>query len=187
MVVPMRGGETSAPRAAGADLLAMVEQLYLEHGDFVWRSAARMGVASAEREDVVQDVFMVVHRRFPTFEGRSSITSWLYGIVRGVVWNRNRRVQRRGRLLRLLEPPPAVADPISDADMADAFERGLTRLSPEQREIFALAEVEGLSGREIADALELNVNTVFTRLRAARRSFRTFIEQQGGSEGGWAR
>lgn len=163
----------------------MVEKLYLEHAAFVWRVAARMGVSPHEREDLVQDVFIVVHRRYSTYEGRGAITSWLYGIVRGLVANRKRREGRRVRHLRALTPPASV-DPTEGADAADAVGRFTAELTPAQRAVFELAEIEGMSGPEVAEALGANLNTIYTRLRAARRAFRAFAEREVQARGGGA-
>ena len=168
----------------------VVEKLYLEHAAFVWRVAARFGIPADEREDLVQDVFIVVHRRYATFEGRGAITSWLYGIVRGLATNRNRREGRRAGHLRALATPtgPTSVDPAAQADAADALERFTDELPEAQRVVFELSEIEGMSGPEIADAVGANLNTIYTRLRAARRAFRSFAERElraarGGAHG----
>ncbi|WP_437873491.1 RNA polymerase sigma factor [Sorangium sp. So ce363] len=53
------------------------EQLFFEHAPFVWRALRRLGVHEADAEDVCQEVFMIVHRRLASFEGRSSVQTWL--------------------------------------------------------------------------------------------------------------
>jgi RNA polymerase sigma-70 factor, ECF subfamily len=171
--------EVEAEGLAAAIELGETERLYREHVDFVWRAAGRMGVAPEDRDDVVQDVFVVVHRRRAAFEGRSAITSWLYGIVRGIVWNRNRLRERRGRHLRALATAPTPAsDPTADTEAADVLARFGAELDAAQREVFELSELEGMSGPEIADALGVNVNTIYTRLRTARKAFRRFAERE---------
>lgn len=166
----------------------VVEKLYLEHAAFVWRVAGRFGIPEDEREDLVQDVFVVVHRRYATFEGRGAITSWLYGIVRGLATNHKRREGRRAGHLRALATPPTSVDPAARADAADALERFTAELPVAQRIVFELSEIEGMSGPEIADAVGANLNTVYTRLRAARRAFQAFAARElqagrGGAHG----
>src|SRR5215471_5211533 len=60
-------------------------QLYDSYFTFVWRAVANRGVPPAAMDDVVQEVFLVVHRKLPEFEVRSTVRTWLSGIVRRVV------------------------------------------------------------------------------------------------------
>jgi len=71
--------------------------IYRSHGAFVWRNLRRLGIPENMVEDVLQDVFMVVHRRLPEFAGRSSLKTWLFGIVLRVV-KTHRRSQKRRRV-----------------------------------------------------------------------------------------
>lgn len=150
--------------------------IYEEYFDFVWRTVRRLGVQDKALDDAVQDVFVVVHRRLGEFEGRSSLRSWLFGIARRVAKDHRRRVERkeRGAL-----PPDGLADPRSpnphdDAARAEAVKvlyAMLEQLDDDKREAFVLAELEQMTVPEISEALAVNVNTVYSRLRAARRSF----------------
>ena len=105
--------ESSLPRdsrpvpivAAGAGLGAF-EDVYEEHFEFVWRSVRRLGVPEAALDDAVQDVFVVVHRRGSEFEGRSSVRTWLFGIVVHVA-----RAYRRRRAIENAADPDTLADP----------------------------------------------------------------------------
>lgn len=143
---------------------------------WVWRAARRLGVDHASLDDVVQDVFVVVHRKLTTFEGRSSLRSWIYGITLRVVRDRRRSARRKPE--QALEDETAIADVRGDPQR-DALRREalhtllaiLDKLPEEQREVFVLAELEELTVPEIADAIAANVNTVYSRLRAARKTF----------------
>src|SRR5580693_7433095 len=89
-----------SPRAAPAGPLLTVraridfDTIYRENFRFVWRTAKRLGIEPVFLDDVVQETFVVVHRRLADFARRSSIKTWLYGIVRRVVAD-HRRGQRR--------------------------------------------------------------------------------------------
>ena len=74
------------------------DQIYAQHFAFVWRVLRTFGVAEAALEDAAQDVFVVVHRRLPEFEGRSAITTWLFAIARRVAGSHRRRVTREDRV-----------------------------------------------------------------------------------------
>src|SRR5215510_15295748 len=80
--------------ASGGDVTAEHRptflQLYEDHFPFVWRSVRRLGTPDADVDDVVQESFVIAHRRLPDFEGRSTVKTWLFGIVVNVV-----RVHRR--------------------------------------------------------------------------------------------
>lgn len=151
-------------------------EVYEAHFAFVHRTVRQLGADPAAVDDVVQEVFLVVHRRLPTFEGRASLKTWLYGIVRRIV-----RDHRRSRARKPTSPADdldAFASPTrdphelsEDAEAARILLRLLDELDDDRREVFVLTELEQLSAREIAEATGTNVNTVSTRLRAARAEF----------------
>lgn len=151
--------------------------VYDEAFPWVFRAARRLGVAPSALDDVVQDVFLVVHRKLAGFEHRSSLKSWIYGITVRVVRDRRRAQRRRPESpdddLAAL-PDPNARDPQADALRREALAtllRVLDALPDDQREVFVLAELEELTVPEIAEATGANVNTVYSRLRAARKSF----------------
>ncbi|MBC8068738.1 MAG: sigma-70 family RNA polymerase sigma factor, partial [Deltaproteobacteria bacterium] len=74
-----------------------LEQVYRQHYAFVWRSCRRLGVPDAELDDVVQEIFVIVHRRLAGFEGRSAITTWLFAIAYRVVRDQRRSAAARQR------------------------------------------------------------------------------------------
>lgn len=168
---PKVGPESTAePHRA----LTLVE-VYETQFDFVWRSARRLGIASLYVDDVVQEVFLVVHRRLAEFEGRSSLKTWLFGITRRVVRD-HRRSARRKPAEPLGAMDPVDAQPAADTRLvrdedARLLHAILDELDEDKREAFVLAELEQMSGPEIAEALDVNLNTVYARLRAARAAF----------------
>ncbi|MEM9460714.1 MAG: RNA polymerase sigma factor [Myxococcota bacterium] len=164
-------GSTASPRLTLAGL-------YRAHAGFVWRVVRRMGVPEAAAEDVVQEVFLVVRRRLPDYQGRGAPTSWLYAIARGVAANYRRGEARAQRRLRVVSEPAPAASPeevVGRADAVGQVRRFLATLEPDQREVFVLADIEGLSGPEIARALGINLNVGYSRLRLARRKFQRFL------------
>lgn len=152
------------------------ERAFEAHTPFVWRSLARLGVAERDLEDVCQEVFMVVLSKLATFEGRSSLRTWIYGICRGVAANHRNRAMHAREV-----PAQDTIDLATDGASDDAAFRALAaresrellhvllaRLPEEQREVLVLYEIEELTMREIAEALECSPNTAFSRLYAAR-------------------
>lgn len=168
------------------------EAVYDAHADYVWRSVRRLGVHPPATEDVVQEVFLVVHRRLDEFEGRSSLKTWLFGIALGVVRNHRRSVRRKrleageaadDALDRAPADRGAEPDRLTErAEAARLLHRLLDELDDERREVFVMAELEQMRGTEIAAATGLNLNTVYTRLKAARKLFnRAVARHRAGS------
>lgn len=150
-----------------------VAAVYDEHADFVWRSLHRLGVRSADLPDLVQEAFLVVHRRRGEHDGERSVRGWLWGIAVGLVRNYRRRAFRR-----LERPADAGPELRAEGDPEAALvarrrrqrgERALATLDPEKRAVFVMFEVEGMSGREIAALLDVPIGTVHSRLFGARR------------------
>ncbi len=158
-------------------------RIYRDHADFVWRTVQRFGVPEAQAEDVVHEVFMVVQRRLADFDAGSSTRAWLWGIARGVAANFRRgreRASRREQLgLELVRPadPDTPEEHLRRAQAAAVIQRFLAELPEDKRLVFELSDIEGLSGPEIAEALELELNRVYTCLRTARKHFRAYLDQ----------
>jgi len=145
--------------------------IYRHHHTFVWQSLRCLGVPDRSLDDATQDVFLVVHRRLGEFEGRSSIKTWLFEILRRVAWRYRWRTTREAA--RTVELPQLVSplDLDESTDRARALEllqAFLARLDDDRVAVFVLAEFGQLRGREIAAALDVNLNTVYARLRSAR-------------------
>jgi RNA polymerase sigma-70 factor (ECF subfamily) len=162
-------------------------QVYDEHFAFVWRTVRRLGVPERSVDDAVQDVFVVVHRRLGSFEGRSSVKTWLYGIARRVAHDHRRRVGRkeRGEALPdgLMDPSsPAPDRELERAQAARVLYAILEALDDDKREVFVLAELEQMTVPEIAEATGVNLNTVYSRLRAARQAFEQAVARHRARE-----
>src|SRR5690606_10275159 len=119
------------------------------------------------------------HRRLADFDGRTSIRNWLYGIAKRVVSDYRRGTRRGSRHLVLVgddqETLRTEASGGARVEAAHLVEQFLERLDEDKRRIFLLAEFEGMTAVEIAELENLNVNTVYGRLRAARKAFERTI------------
>lgn len=157
-------------------------RLFDSHLPFVWRNLRRLGVPESSVEDAAQDVFLVVHRRWDSWQAeRSTVETWLFGIVLRVAHN-HRRAQRR-RLAWLLpshdrrvqeSPSPADApdEHLAQREAVALFERVLATLDAGQRALFLMIDVEQMTVPQAAMALGINVNTAYWRLRKVRIAFR---------------
>jgi RNA polymerase sigma-70 factor (ECF subfamily) len=156
------------------------EAVYAAEFRFVWRLVAFRGVPASLRDDVVHEVFLVVHRKLSEFEGRSSLRGWLAGIVRKVVKDqlalRRHRAAGEEMAAEPADPRLSPEAQLEQRRILALVDEILAEMPPEQRDVFVLHEVEGLSGREIAEALSENPNTIWTRLRAARRRFDAAVD-----------
>ncbi len=163
------------------------EQLYDHHFAYVWRSLRRLGVPAGDAPDATQEVFLIVHRKYGDFEGRSKVTTWLFGICYRVASVRRRSARRRPEVPHETahEDHPADADPGAEAERRQEralLERLLDAMSLEQRAVFSLYELEGLDGEAIAALLELPRGTVYSRLRSAREIFWRTVDQMRARE-----
>ncbi|HEX4446609.1 MAG TPA: sigma-70 family RNA polymerase sigma factor [Polyangiaceae bacterium] len=156
--------------------------VYEANADFVWRNARRLGVGDVAIDDVVQSVFLVVFRRLDDFEGRSTLKTWLYEVLVRVVREHRRALRRksppRAEGAEPIDPSTLVApahqrpDRLADRnDAARLVRELLDELGDDKREVFAMAELEGLTLREIAEILREPAGTIASRLRAARTDF----------------
>ena len=167
------------------------EDVYRDELAFVWRSARRLGVRDAALDDVVQEVFVIVHRRLEQFEGRSSLRTWLFGITLRVTRDHRRSTARRQADVRPdvdLEALPATTrDPGESAERAEAvrlLHALLDELDDDRRAIFVMSELEQLPMTEIALTMGLNVNTAYARLRSARQDFEAALARHRARDGG---
>jgi RNA polymerase sigma factor (sigma-70 family) len=151
-------------------------RLYAEHFRFVWSLTARLGVPTAQREDVAQEVWLAVHRRLHTLRVDASPRGWVAAITRKIASRHHRTVHRTERKLAALAE---VVDERRGADgERDSFaivDDALARMDPAQCEVFLLAHVEELTGPEIAEAVGAPLNTVYSRLRLARARLCEFL------------
>jgi RNA polymerase sigma-70 factor, ECF subfamily len=162
---------------------AAFEVLYCRHRDWVVNLAFRFTGDRDRALDVLQETFLYFLKKFPGFELTCQLRSFLYPAVRNLSIATRRKAERHqssGNELENLEaPPPAGTERMAHEDLAAA----LASLSLEHREVLLLRFVDGLSLNEIADALEIPLGTVKSRLHNAlaglRRDGRTkkFFEQ----------
>jgi len=171
----------SPPKPEAATALPHFPALYETHFDFLWLSLRRLGVLEADLDDALQETFLVVHRRLHTFEGRSALKSWLFGIALRVARDFRRRVQRKGNLAELPEHLTASnSDPQRAAEARQSLQllyEYLNFLDDEKREVLVMVDLQELRVTEVAEVLGVNVNTVYTRLRAAREQFEAAVQE----------
>ena len=165
--------------ASGLD----IDTLYGEHAAFLTRVLIRLVGDGPHVDDLLQETFLVAYRKRETFDGRSAVRTWLYGIAARLAMRHRRGVGRFLRALGLFadEPERVGRDPSDDLERARAavlVRSVLERLPFKQREVFVLYELEELDGPAIAELLGIPVNTVWTRLHHGRKRFQELIEKR---------
>ena len=159
------------PTASRADVGAF-RALYEDHYGFVYATVQRMGVRVDAIDDVVHDAFLVVFRRWDDLPADRE-RAWLYGIARRVSSNARKGDRRRARKHDALRSVHAESEDVRGwLEASTALRRFIASLRPEDRELFVLGAIEGLTGKELAAALSAPASTLYGRLQGLRRQFR---------------
>ncbi len=176
--------ETRAAAEPGVD----VAEAYRAHGRFVAHVIQGLTGPGPHVEELLQETFIVAHRKRQRYDGRAAVRTWLYGIARNLSLRHNRGKRRLFALLdrlRGLPESPSPASPEQEAlesERRQMFYEALGTLPLELREVFVLYELEEQGGAAIAELLALPLGTVWTRLRAARERFKKQLERRRAKE-----
>jgi RNA polymerase sigma-70 factor, ECF subfamily len=153
--------------------------VFREHARYLWRALLGLGVRPADVDDVCQEVFLIVHRRLPEFDGRA-LRSWLYAICLRVAseYRRSARVRREISVEKLPDfaAPAGEVEAVFTGELCARLLTALDRLDADKREAFVLFEIEELPLREVAEALGCPLQTAYSRLQAARALVREDFE-----------
>ncbi len=157
---------------------AAFERVYRDHVSDVARWAARLGGPYIEVDDVVQEVFVAVHRQLPRFRGEASLRTWIYRITANQVGERRRKERWRRRFGlggsasdvggHLASPLLTPVEMMERREASTTVYRALDQLSEADRTLLILFELEQLSGQEIADLLGVRIDALWVRLHRAR-------------------
>ncbi len=152
---------------------ASFASVFHAHAPRVWRALRRLGVAESDVEDLSQEVFVVVHRKLPEFEGRSALSTWIYGICVRVASDHRRRAHVRREQPTDRPPDERHSAPqLKELEREQAramLDRALAALDDDKRAVFVLYEIEQLEMPEVAEALGCPLQTAYSRLYAARK------------------
>jgi RNA polymerase sigma-70 factor (ECF subfamily) len=166
------------------DFRAIYERWFEE----VSRWIRAMGGPEAEREDLVQDVFLVVHRRLADFDGQN-VAGWLYQIARHRVRDFRRLLWVRHMLFgsvplsdSLPKGGASPSDSLETNEKRVMLERLLRKLNESERAALVLFEIDGYSGEEIAQVQGVPVNTVWARIHKARKKLKVSLAKYESRE-----
>lgn len=160
--------------------LPELEDVFNEHADHVGNSLRRLGVREADVPDLVQEVFVVVHRILPDYDPERPMWPWLFGIV-----YRTAAAYRRKASREVLDDGSIAGERHdSSQNLDEAMRRAddrrlvleaLQHVELGRRAVFVMAEIDGVAVPEIAAALGIGLNTAYSRLRLAREEFRAAV------------
>lgn len=170
--------ETGLIEAAAAGDRVAFRRLYDHYFDYVLRNVVRLIGQSSDLEDVVQDVFIQVHRSIGSFRFDCAFTTWLYRVTRNVTIS---HIRKRPSTVELKDWRNLRADntawgKLEARDMLRVLNAALESVSVEYREAFLLHEIDGLKLREIADLTGESINTIAARVRRTREKLQDTLE-----------
>lgn len=179
---------SAAASVAGVDFgpdpgaLLSFEAIYDAYYDVVARWIRALGGSTAERDDLIQEVFLVVYRRLPDFDGRN-LMGWLYRITAHQVRDHQRLVWIRHIFPRRVEVSPDIPSvrptPLMTLETRERQQRLewlLSRLGERLRAAFVLFEIEGYTAEEIGDMQAVSVHTVRARIHRARKKMSALVK-----------
>ncbi|MBV9439613.1 MAG: sigma-70 family RNA polymerase sigma factor [Candidatus Eremiobacteraeota bacterium] len=181
MGVPRKPVEPPSAEAA-----AFLEQAMEQYGKATFNFAYRLTGNEADARDLTQDAFIRVYRAWRSFQPGTSFLSWIYRIVTNLYRDELRR--RKGRFQEEIPEDnapqqyagqrPLAVDPIEEymsGQLGEPLAKALAGLSPEQRQVVVLADIEEYSYQEIADIMGCSIGTVRSRLHRARALLRRLV------------
>ena len=145
----------------------------------------RLGVRDADVEDVCQRVFEIVHRQLPQFRGDARLTTWLFEIVRRVVSDHRRSAYEQRRDLHEPAEVGSAATQEGAVGMSEArvlLDRLIEDLDDDKRIVFVLCELDGMPVKEVAELVDAPVQTVYSRLHAARERLERGVRRLAGGD-----
>ncbi len=175
----------AAPAESPQAVQLEIAAVYEAHFQFVWRCLRSLGVRDDVLDDALQDVFVVVQKKLQDFDGQANLRTWLYGIALRVARRYRARVAKDAQkfvasaaddgggeeLGNVPSPAGDLEHEIETSERLAIARRALEALDDEKREAFVLSCVEQMSAPEIAEITGLPLNTVYSRVRAARLAF----------------
>lgn len=183
--VHLRNDANSRSRIVPMSRLSF-QSVYQQYFNFVWASVRRFGVHPDATDDLVQEVFMVVHAKLEGLDKPSALRSWIYGVVRRTASN-HRRTQRT-QTSALLSSASCEDAQSTEPNPFEHLETNadlhflaslLAELDEPKREIFAMVELDELTVPEVAEVLDIPLNTAYSRLRSARQAFEAAVNRRG--------
>jgi RNA polymerase sigma-70 factor (ECF subfamily) len=157
------------------------ESIFDREFAYVWRALARLGVRTADLEDLTHEVFLRVYRELPTCDTTHPLRPWLFAFAFRVASSHRRLARHRlevvGQAPEPPDPAPTADEALARREAQELVDRALEALELEQRAVFVLHELDGCSIPDVAIALGIPLNTAYSRLRLARGRFAAAVRR----------
>jgi RNA polymerase sigma-70 factor (ECF subfamily) len=162
--------------------------LYRAEISYVWKTLRRLGAPPADLEDLAHEVFVVVHRHLGDYDPARPLRPWLFGITMRVLAD-FRRLGRNARELvsDMAEPAdaaPSAHERLEAEEARTVLMMALDRLDLDRRAVFVMHDIDETPVPDIALALQIPLNTAYSRLRLARADVAVFVERTLGKSRG---
>ena len=158
------------------------DSLFEAELDYVWNALRRLGVREADLDDQVNEVFLRVHRQLAQYDASRPLRPWLFAFAARVAAEYRRLSRNRFEIPGLpsdvLDPAPSAHEHLEQSEVRATVLAALDTLDQAKREVFVAIEIEGHSGPDVAEALGVSVNTVYSRLRLARDEFANALRRK---------
>jgi RNA polymerase sigma factor (sigma-70 family) len=164
--------------------LEALGELFDRHEPDLRRFIGRLGVNASDIDDIVQATFLELLRAAARFDPAFSVKGFVFGLATILVRRHRRSLSRATAFLFAFrsvsskDSVPSVEGAFENDEELRRFQRAFERLSLKKREVFTLIVLEGVSGEEVARALGIPVNTVWTRLHHARKELRDALGEE---------
>ncbi|HLK89680.1 MAG TPA: sigma-70 family RNA polymerase sigma factor [Polyangia bacterium] len=170
--------------------------LYRSEFAYVWKTLRRLGAPARDMEDLAHDLFVVVHRHLPEYDARRPLRPWLFGIAVRVLSDYRRTFRNSRELLdrrvggearearEAIDGAPSADERLADAQARALLITALDELPLDRRAVLVMHDLDGVGVPEIATALEIPLNTAYSRLRLARADLAAAVRRPRAARGG---
>jgi RNA polymerase sigma-70 factor, ECF subfamily len=146
--------------------------LYRCEFPYVWKTLRRLGAPARDLEDLVHDVFVVVHRHLADYDPTRPLRPWLFGIAMRVLADFRRVLRNQCEIPsdvdEAIDGAPAADAQVAESEARAVLMRALDGLDMDRRAVFVMHDIDEVAAPDIAAALSVPLNTVYSRLRLAR-------------------
>jgi RNA polymerase sigma-70 factor (ECF subfamily) len=178
-VVELSSGGSVSPDSPGlrqeSEQIREFREMFQRELPYVLRILRRLGVSPSDVEDAAHDTFLQVYRHLSDYDPERPLRPWLFGFAFRVAAQRRRRTNARKEVFDATDTRPAPSgdalERLLDHELLSQANAALERVEVARRAVLLAHDVEGFTMPEIATALNISVNTAYSRLRLARQEF----------------